>query len=87
MLIFLLDAILHLIQSIGIGPHDTLITSDGWYYEKKATLLHNWAVKMNCEEEEQVHLCTQVLHRLEFQLKGNPQLFFVLKVSEPYNTC
>ena len=61
MLIFLLDAILHLIQSIGIGPHDTLITSDGWYYEKKATLLHNWAVKMNCEEEEQVHLCAQVL--------------------------
>ena len=58
---FLLAAILHLNQFIGIGPHDTLITSDGWYYEKKATLLHNWAVKMNCEEEEQVHLCSQLL--------------------------
>ena len=46
---------LHLIQFIGIGPHDTLTSSDGWYYEKKATLLANWAVKMNCEEEEQVN--------------------------------
>ena len=40
-------------SSFGIGPHDTLISFDGFYYEKKATLLHNWAVKMNCDEEEQ----------------------------------
>ena len=46
---------------LGIGPHDSLIAFDGSYYDKKATLLHNWAVKMNCEEEEQVHLCAQVL--------------------------
>ena len=39
--------------SFGIGPHDTLISSDGFYYEKKATLLSNWAEKMNCDQEEQ----------------------------------
>ena len=39
--------------SFGIGPHDTLISSDGFYYEKKATLLDNWAEKMNCDKEEQ----------------------------------
>ena len=38
---------------LGIGPHDSLIAFDGSYYDKKATLLNNWAVKMNCEEEEQ----------------------------------
>ena len=38
---------------LGIGPHDSLIAFDGSYYDKKATLLNNWAEKMNCEEEEQ----------------------------------
>lgn len=39
-------------SSFGPGPHDSLTSSDGYYYEKKSTVLENWAQKMDCNEEE-----------------------------------
>ena len=37
---------------VGMGPHDTLISYDGYYYEDKVTILERWAEAMHCEQEE-----------------------------------
>ena len=38
--------------SYGIGPHDSLISWDGFYYDDKALLLQAWSDAMGCEDEE-----------------------------------
>ena len=43
-------------HSLGIGPHDSVISWDGFYYDKKRTLLDEWAEKMGCEDEWQVYV-------------------------------
>ena len=27
----------------GVGPHDSLISLDGYYYERKSSVLENWS--------------------------------------------
>ena len=33
----------------GVGPHNTLISSDGYFYENKVLLLNKWAEAMHCD--------------------------------------
>ena len=39
--------------SVGNGPYDTVISYDGYYYERKELLLANWAKQMECEDTEE----------------------------------
>jgi len=39
-------------SAFGVGPNDSLISWDGYYYERKSSVLDNWAAKMDCEAEE-----------------------------------
>ena len=36
----------------GIGPHDSLISHDGYYYEDKIRNLNEWSDAMKCADEE-----------------------------------
>ena len=36
----------------GIGPHDSLISHDGYYYEDKIRNLNEWSHAMKCGNEE-----------------------------------
>lgn len=38
--------------SHGSGPHDTVISWDGYYYEQKKNVISNWSQQMECDEEE-----------------------------------
>ena len=40
-------------SSNGIGPHGSLISHDGYYYEDKITLLNQWAEAMHCTAQEE----------------------------------
>ncbi len=34
--------------SFGIGPHDSLVSYDGYFYDDKRSLLTKWSDKLNC---------------------------------------
>ena len=38
--------------SEGNGPEGSLIAFDGFYFDRKSTLLHQWAEKMQCDDFE-----------------------------------
>lgn len=38
--------------SYGTGPHDSVISWDGYYYDQKKNLLASWAEQMECGEEQ-----------------------------------
>ena len=39
-------------HSSGYGPEGSLISWDGYYYDRKTTLLQQWAEKMMCDSME-----------------------------------
>ena len=39
--------------SEGLGPHNCLISYDGYYYEDKRSILNKWARAMHCMETEE----------------------------------
>jgi len=48
------DTIPYLVEtSMGVGPYNTLISSDGYYYEDKRNLLNKWAEAMHCSDQEE----------------------------------
>ncbi len=58
--------------SFGIGPHDSLISFDGFYYDDKIRLLEKWAEKLWCFEEVRMPFyATPVREIKKMAPKGN----------------
>ena len=42
-------------MSVDIGPYGSLLSVWGWYFDKKETLLEQWAKAMDCQSEQVYH--------------------------------
>ena len=36
-------------HAAGAGPHNSVMSSDGWYYESNEDVARKWAAGFNCE--------------------------------------